>query len=112
MATSTVTFPPRPVVNRNDLPPGPPELPIIGQTLRYLRDPIRFMLEAAEYGDLVTLSVKPALLLMVNHPDLIRDVVVTNHRLMGRGRMPTCSNTRWATGWSPPARPTTCNSGD
>jgi cytochrome P450 len=85
MTTSTVTYPPRPVVDRKELPPGPSELPVIGQTLRYIRDPIRFMQEAAGYGDLVTLSVKPALLLMVNHPDLIRDVVVTNHRLVGRG---------------------------
>ena len=85
MTTSTVTYPPRPVVDRANLPPGPPELPFIGQTLRYVRDPIRFMLDSARYGDLVTLSVKPALLLMVNHPDLIRDVVVTNHRLVGRG---------------------------
>ena len=85
MTSSTVTYPPRPVVDRSDLPPGPPELPFIGQTLRYLRDPIDFMMESARYGDLVTLSVKPALLLMVNHPDLIRDVVVTNHRLVGRG---------------------------
>ena len=85
MTTSTMTYPPRPVVDRSDLPPGPPELPVIGQTLRYVRDPIRFMLDSARYGDLVTLSVKPALLLMVNHPDLIRDVVVTNHRLVGRG---------------------------
>ena len=73
------------MVDRADLPPGPSELPIIGQTLRYIRDPIRFMLESAAYGDLVTLSVKPALLLMVNHPDLIRDVVVTNHQKVGRG---------------------------
>ena len=85
MTTSTVKYPPRPLVDRRDLPAGPPELPIIGQTLRYIRDPIQFMLDAAVYGDLVTLSVKPALLLMVNHPDLIRDVVVTNHQRVGRG---------------------------
>ena len=85
MATRATTFPPRPVVDRSELPPGPRELPIIGQTLRYLRDPIRFMEEAAAYGDLVTMSVKPALLLLVNHPDLIREIVVTKHQLLGRG---------------------------
>ncbi|MCE2502066.1 MAG: cytochrome P450 [Dehalococcoidia bacterium] len=85
MATGTKIYPPRPVVDRRDLPPGPSELPVIGQSLRYLRDPIRFMQEAATYGDLVTMSLKPALLLLVNHPDLIRDIVVTHHQLVGRG---------------------------
>ena len=85
MVTSTVTYPPRPVVDRADLPPGPPELPVIGQTLRYMRNPIGLMQDAARYGDLVTLSTKPALVYLVNHPDLIRDVVVTHHQKMGRG---------------------------
>ncbi len=85
MMATTVNYPPKPSVDRSQLPPGPPELPFIGQTLRYLRDPIRFMQEAATYGDLVTMSVKPALLLLVNHPDLIRDIVVTHHQLVGRG---------------------------
>ena len=85
MATSTVTYPPRPVVDRRHLPPGPPELPFIGQTLRYMRNPIGLMQEAAKYGDLVTLSVKPALVYLVNHPDLIRDVIVTHHQKVDRG---------------------------
>ena len=85
MAADTQIYPPRPVVDRQQLPPGPRELPVIGQSLRYLRNPIGFMQEAATYGDLVTLSVKPALLLLVNHPDLIRDIIVTYHQLVGRG---------------------------
>lgn len=43
------------------------------------------MQEAAQYGDLVTMSVKPALVYLVNHPDLIRDVVVTYHQKVDRG---------------------------
>lgn len=85
MATTKVTYPPRPVVDRSTLPPGPPELPFIGQTLRYMRDPIRLMFDAAAYGDLVTLSTKPALVYLINHPDLIRDVMVANHRKIDRG---------------------------
>ena len=85
MAASTVTYPPRPVIDRAALPPGPSELPFIGQTLRYMRNPIGLMQDAAGYGDLVTLSTKPALVYLVNHPDLIRDVVVTNHQKLGRG---------------------------
>ncbi len=82
----TSYLPPNPSVDRSQLPPGPPELPIVGQTLRYLRDPIGLMEEAAEYGDLVTMSVKPWLVYLVNHPDLVREVLVTNHQRVGRWR--------------------------
>lgn len=85
MTSSQVTYPPRPVVDPSELPPGPPELPFVGQSLRYIRDPIRLMMEAARYGDLVTLSTKPALVYLVNHPDLIRDLVITNSRNIDRG---------------------------
>ena len=71
---------------RSRLPPGPPELPIVGQTFRYLRDPIGLMEESATYGDLVTMSKKPWLVYMINHPDLIREVFVTNHKTMARWR--------------------------
>ena len=72
--------------HRSQLPPGPPELPMVGQTLRYVRDPIGLMEESAVYGDLVTMSVKPWLVYMLNHPDLIREVFVTNHHIMARWR--------------------------
>ena len=31
------------------------------------------------------MSVKPALLILVNHPDLIREIFVTKHQMVGRG---------------------------
>ena len=85
MPSAQTTYPPRPAIDRRTLPPGPRELPIVGQTLQYMWNPIGFMERAAAYGDLVTLSTKPALVYLVNHPDLIRDVVVTNHRRIDRG---------------------------
>lgn len=85
MSTRTVDYPPRPIVNRSSLPSGPPELPIVGQSFRYLSDPLALLREAAGYGDLATISTKPILLLLVNHPDLIRDLYVTNNRSVGRG---------------------------
>ncbi len=54
--------------------------------MRYLRDPIGLMEEARRYGDLVTMSVKPWLVYLVNHPDLVREVLVTNHQRLGRWR--------------------------
>lgn len=85
MTSARVTYPPRPSVHRQALPPGPRELPLVGQTLQYMWNPIGFMQRAAGYGDLVTLSTKPALVYLINHPDLIREVIVTNHRNVDRG---------------------------
>ena len=78
--------PSHPSPDRSQLPPGPPESPMVGQMFRYVRDPIGLMEESAMYGDLVTMSIKPWLVYMINHPDLIREVFVANHRIMGRWR--------------------------
>ena len=77
---------PRPDSTQYSLPPGPPEWPLVGQSLRYVREPIELMQEAAAYGDLVTMSVKPWLVFLVNHPDLIQQVLVTDHQKVGRWR--------------------------
>lgn len=94
--SASAAYPPQPRVSRDRLPPGPPELPVVGQAFRYLRDPIGFMTEAAAYGDLTTLSVKPALLYLVTHPDLIRDIMVTHHQRVGRG--PNTEVLKWVMG--------------
>ena len=85
--TNTVEYPPSPRVDRATLPPGPPEWPVVGQSFRYLLSPLGLIKEAAGYGDLVTMSVRPALVYLVNHPELIRELFVTNHQSVGRGRL-------------------------
>ena len=85
MTTTSPAYPPFPAVDRSQLPPGPPEWPILGQSWRYLHDTLGLMQEGAAYGDLVTLSVRPALIYLVNHPDLIEEILVTQHRRVGRG---------------------------
>ena len=85
MTTPAAAYPPNPVVDRAQLPPGPPEWPVVGQTLRYITDPLGLMRESAGYGDLVTMSTKPIVVFLVNHPDLIEESFVTNHRSVGRG---------------------------
>lgn len=72
--------------NRFQFPPGPPDPPIIGKSYQYVRQPIELMQDAARYGDLVTMSVKPWLVYLLNHPDLIKEVLVTNHTRIGRWR--------------------------
>ena len=86
MISQNATYPPRPTVDRATLPPGPPEWPVVGQAFQYLFNLLPFMHGAAAYGDLVTLSVKPALVYLANHPDLVQELFVTNHRRVGRGR--------------------------
>ena len=80
------SLPPNPKIPPRKLPPGPPEPPIIGQAVAYHWNPIPLMQEAARYGDLVTMSVKPWLVYLVNHPELIQEVLVTNHQRVGRWR--------------------------
>lgn len=85
MTTPTAEYPPNPVVDRAQLPPGPPEWPLVGQSFRYMTDALGLMRESAGYGDLVTMSTKPIVAFLVNHPDLIEECFVTNHRSVGRG---------------------------
>ncbi len=85
MTTPTVVYPPNPVVDRARMPPGPPERPIVGQSFRYMTNVLGLMRESAGYGDLVTMSTKPIVAYLVNHPDLIEESFVTNHRSVGRG---------------------------
>ena len=77
-------FPPHPAVKRSELPPGPPEHPVVGQLFRLLRDPIGLVHEAATYGDIATRSKKPVLLYLVNHPDLVQRLLVTQYRMLRR----------------------------
>ena len=80
------SYRPTAIRSRFPLPPGPPEIPVAGQAFRYTREPIELMEDSASYGDLSTMSVKPWLVYLVNHPDLIHDVLVTNHQHVGRWR--------------------------
>jgi hypothetical protein len=39
------------------LPPGPPPLPILGNTLAFRRDPLRFLRTMQQYGRLATIHL-------------------------------------------------------
>ena len=78
--------PPRPSIRRAELPPGPSELPFVGQAFRIRNDLIGLMQEATTYGDVSTVAVNPILICLVNHPDLNREVLVAAGReKTGRG---------------------------
>ncbi len=89
--------PARPSVRRADLPPGPPEMPLVGQAFRIRNDFLGLVRDAAACGDLSTVSVKPIPLCLVNCPDLIREVLVTSHRKTAKGAI-AFETVRWMWG--------------
>jgi cytochrome P450 len=70
------------------LPPGPKSV-IPFRYLRTLqRDPIPFFTRmAGEYGDAAQFFVGPQQIFLFNHPDLIRDLLVTQHRSFHKSRV-------------------------
>ena len=60
-------------------PPGPKNPPIIGNLYAFRSDPLGFLGNAArEYGDLAYFKVARQHMYLVNHPDYVREVLVTN----------------------------------
>ncbi len=70
-----------------NLPPGP-RLSLLDQLLyRPGRNPLVFFpLLARTYGDLVSFRMGGETVVFVNHPDYVRDIFVTNHRNVTKGR--------------------------
>ncbi len=62
-------------------PAGPKGHFLIGNLLEFDRDPLKFLLRCTrEYGDVVYLSALGVPLYLINHPDMIERVLVTNNR--------------------------------
>ena len=95
--TDQLLDPPRPSIQRAELPPGPSELPLGGQALRLRSDLVGLIREAATYGDVSTVSMKPILICLVNHPELNREFLVRIHPNTGRG-VTAFETIRWMMG--------------
>lgn len=68
-------------------PPSPERKPFVGHLTMFRRDPLRFLLDSAgEYGDIVYLKFGPQTVYLLNHPDYIKDVLVTNNRNFVKSR--------------------------
>jgi cytochrome P450 len=53
----------------------------------FRRDPLKFLTHLArEYGDVSRFRVGPQTFYFLNHPDLVRDVLVTHHERFHKGR--------------------------
>lgn len=69
------------------LPPGPPSKFWGLSFLSFRKDPIGFLSDAAQrYGNLVGFRFGPQWAVLVNDPDLIKDVLVTHDQSFGKGR--------------------------
>ncbi len=96
-ATEALVDPPRPSMRDIRMPPGPSGLPLVGQTFRLRFGLIKLMQEAATYGDISTVAVRPDLIYLVNHPTLNRQILATSHQQTGRGAT-TFETMRWMIG--------------
>ncbi len=66
---------------RDEQPPGPSGLPIVGNQLAFIRDPYDFMTTTAqEYGDIAHWEEPGGPVYQLNHPDYIEQVLVQNNQ--------------------------------
>ncbi|HEX6051645.1 MAG TPA: cytochrome P450 [Gemmatimonadaceae bacterium] len=87
MPTRETTFSPDATRVAQPHPPGPHRRVPLLDARRMRRDPLALLgALAEEYGDIVRVPLGPETLYLVNHPDLVRDVFVTNHRYFHKGR--------------------------
>jgi cytochrome P450 len=74
-------------VNTSALPPGPPDLPLVGSVFAFRRDPLTFLRETtAPYGDVVCYRFGRTPVFLLKHPDDIKDVLVTRQHDFVKGR--------------------------
>jgi cytochrome P450 len=68
----------RPLLHPPGRPPGPSPLAGVRTFLRLIRHPLEMFKEAATYGDVVFLPALWRRVYFINHPDYIRDMLVTS----------------------------------
>jgi cytochrome P450 len=74
-------------VNNPHLPPGPKRRLLGGNFIGFRRDPLNYLQSLArEYGDIVFFSMGPQDVFFLNHPDYVRDVLVTHNHSFKKGR--------------------------
>ena len=68
-------------------PPSPKAKAVLGHLTMFRRDPLEFLLDSArKYGDVVHFEFGPQDVYLLNHPDYIKDVLVTNNRNFVKSR--------------------------
>ncbi|HSB12558.1 MAG TPA: cytochrome P450 [Blastocatellia bacterium] len=67
-------------------PPSSPGKPFVGHLIGFRRNPLAFLEGLAKRGDVVHFRMGPQEIYLLNHPDCIRDVLVTNNRNFVKSR--------------------------
>ncbi len=70
---------------RTDLWPPAPDLSSLAALRAFRRDPLGLLERLATYGDVVRIRLPRADAYLLNRPDLVRDVLVTDHRSFRKG---------------------------
>lgn len=70
----------------NPYPPGPKERFPMQFVLRFGADRLGFLQEMAAYGDIAHMETRGLHFYLINHPELIQDVLVTHHRSFIKSR--------------------------
>lgn len=74
-------------VNKSKLPPGPKTNSPLGYLFSYRRDSIGFLKKVSkQYGDIVHFKIGPIRVVLLNHPDYIKEVLSTQHKNFVKGR--------------------------
>ncbi len=71
---------------QNILPPSVKPNWIGGHFRQFRKSPIEFFNTLKKLGDVTHFKMGPQLAFFVNHPDLVRDILVTNHSKFEKGR--------------------------
>jgi len=67
-------------------PPSSTGKPFVGHLIDFRRDPLSFLDGLAKRGDVVHFKLGPQDMYLINHPEYIRDVLVTNNRNFVKSR--------------------------
>lgn len=75
------------MINKSLLPPGPRAKFPFGELFEFRRNMLEYLTNIAkEYGDVVHFKIGPIRIVLLNHPDLIKEVLSTRHRNFVKGR--------------------------
>lgn len=73
--------------NQSKLPPGPKPLFPLYNFFRFRSDSLDFLRKASQkYGDIVHFKMGPFRMVLLNHPDFIKEVLSTQHHHFVKGR--------------------------
>jgi cytochrome P450 len=68
-------------------PPSSLGKPLVGHLLKFRRDPLKLLAELADqHGDVVRFKMGPLIIYLINNPEYIKDVLVTNNRNFVKSR--------------------------